>query len=126
MLKKVLGYILVLVLGCGLGAFGIFRITQANHNQAIERISGELDAVRTANDELSNRNNELLQRNTRLAESVGELEKRIRDDNIVYQNRLRNIGNSLVAISEGIGGATVSIREIIAGLEKIKLLIESL
>jgi len=104
----------------------VFAVAKGNYNRQADELSKQIDAIRTTNESLSIHNSELVYTNGRLTTTVGELEKRITDDNIFYQRRLGEIGKSLIGVSNSLGDATASIREIIDGIEQVKKLIEDL
>jgi len=118
--------ILAFGLGTLVSGLVVFTIAKGNYNREADKLSKQIDAIRTTNEYLSNHNSELVSTNNRLTATVGELEKRIADDNIFYQRRLGEIGKSLIGVSNSLGDATASIREIIDGIEQVKKLIEDL
>ena len=118
--------ILAFGLGTLVSGFIVFAVAKGDHNRQVDKLSKQIDAIRDTNEYLSKYNSELVNTNNRLTTTVGELEKRITDDNIFYQRRLGEIGKSLIGISDSLGDATASIREIIDGIEQVKKLIEDL
>jgi hypothetical protein len=119
---------IILAFGLGTLVSGliVFAVAKGDHNRQVDKLSKQIDAIRTTNESLSIHNSELVYTNGRLTTTVGELEKRITDDNIFYQRRLGEIGKSLIGVSNSLGDATASIREIIDGIEQVKKLIEDL
>jgi archaellum component FlaC len=118
--------ILAFGLGTLVSGFIVFAVAKGDHNRQVDKLSKQIDAIRDTNEYLSKYNSELVNTNNRLTTTVGELEKRITDDNIFYQRRLGEIGKSLIGISDSLGDATASIREIIDGIEQVKKLVEDL
>ena len=119
---------IILAFGLGTLVSGliVFAVAKGNYNGQADELSKQIDAIRDTNKSLSIYNSELVYTNGRLTTTVGELEKRITDDNIFYQRRLGEIGKSLIGVSNSLGDATASIREIIDGIEQVKKLIEDL
>jgi len=121
-IKKYIPYILTSL--CT--AIIIFTISQGYNNKRIDKVSKQLIESESLNTELTEANIRLTESSERLGKRVGELEEQITRDYIRNQERIRNIEEGLVNISDDLIKAKDIVTGVIEGIEQIKKLIESL